>query len=383
MTDLASAIEGLGDYDAIDRFVTFAEQLDVAADLVQADTLPKARMALVAVDNLADLLLHRHAERVFAASERSWWHEHRRFTRVERERILGDFRSLLKIAGQNWDMAWEQIDAVVAAEDSPILRIGRSYRNAVYHEDRHNAALIQPLTILYMQAVGRAFAHYYRPGTAWSTTTDRVASLGAFGYSLPERELGGRMFEFREAAETVTTAITGKFDVALAPLRTWLAEDLMTRTVRLADIVVGLLEDGMPDERFEFAFNWALFWPACGADPKAMQLQARREELSPALGRSDENAAGEQELHEQVNQEYIARWHELKRQFTPPVRSHDIPRIGKRAEKLSSAKSIPSLLQRYEALDRDVNYLEDGISGAISSWNALVSNAEDEARERD
>jgi hypothetical protein len=113
VTDLASAIAGLGDYDAIDRFVTFVEQLDVAADLVQADTLPKARMALVAVDNLADLLLHRHAEHVFSASERSWCHEHRRFTRVERERILGDFRSSLKIAGQRWDMAWEQIEVVV------------------------------------------------------------------------------------------------------------------------------------------------------------------------------------------------------------------------------------------------------------------------------
>jgi hypothetical protein len=38
VSDLASAIEGLQDYDAIERFVTFAEQLDVAADLVRADT---------------------------------------------------------------------------------------------------------------------------------------------------------------------------------------------------------------------------------------------------------------------------------------------------------------------------------------------------------
>jgi hypothetical protein len=125
-------------------------------------------------------------------------------------------------------MAWHRIDVVVAAEDSPILRIGHSYRNAVYHEDRHNAALIQPLTILYMQAVGRAFSRYYEPGSAWSTTTDQVAALDAFDYSLPERELGGRMFEFRLAAETVTSAITGRFDVPLAPLRTWLAEDLVT-----------------------------------------------------------------------------------------------------------------------------------------------------------
>jgi hypothetical protein len=382
VTDLASAIEGLNDYDAIDRFVTFAEQLDVAADLVQADTLPKARMALVAVDNLADLLLHRHAERVFAASERSWWHEHKRFTRVERERIHKDFRSLLKIAGQSWDMAWHRIDVVVAAEDSPILRIGHSYRNAVYHEDRHNAALIQPLTILYMQAVGRAFSRYYEPGTAWSTTTDQVAALDAFGYSLPERELGGRMFEFRTAAEAVTSAITGRFDVSLAPLRTSLAEDLVTRTVRLAAIAVGLLEEGMPGDRFEFAFNWALFWDACGADPEAMQLQARREELSPAFAPSDEDA-GRRELHEEANQAYIARWHELKRDFQPPVRWHDIPRTGKSAEKLTSAQSFPSLLQRYEALDRQVSYLEDGIAGAISSWNGMISNAEDAARDRD
>jgi hypothetical protein len=270
----------------------------------------------------------------------------------------------------------------VAAEDSPILRIGHSCRNAVYHEDRHNAALIQPLTILYMQAVGRAFSRYYEPGTAWSMTTDQVAALDAFGYSLPERELGGRMFEFRAAAETVTSAITRRFDVPLAPLRTWLAEDLVTRTARLAAIAVGLLEGGMPDERFEFAFNWALFWDACGADPEAMQLQARREELSPAFAPSDEDA-GRRELHEEANQAYIARWHELKREFQPPVRWHDIPRIGKSAEKLTSAQSVPSLLERYEALDRQVGYLEDGISGAIRSWNAMISNAEDEAQDPD
>jgi hypothetical protein len=51
--DLTSEIQGLNDYDAVDRFVTLAEQLEVAADLIAAESLPKARMALVAVDNLA------------------------------------------------------------------------------------------------------------------------------------------------------------------------------------------------------------------------------------------------------------------------------------------------------------------------------------------
>jgi hypothetical protein len=55
------------------------------------------------------------------------------------------------------------------------------------------------------------------------------------------------------------------------------------------------------------------------------------------------------------------------------------PDSGERAARLL----WPGCGRVIEALDRDVNYFEDGISGAISSWNALVSNAEDEVRERD
>jgi len=74
-------------YDAIDRLIVFGEQLEVAVELLTAGTLAKARMALVAVDNLADLLLPQHADPVFLSGEGSWWY---RLAQVLREGAQSD-----------------------------------------------------------------------------------------------------------------------------------------------------------------------------------------------------------------------------------------------------------------------------------------------------
>jgi hypothetical protein len=65
MGQLTTDIFPISRYDQIDRFLVFVEQLDVACDLLAEDTLAKTRAALVGVDNLANLILNRHAESVF------------------------------------------------------------------------------------------------------------------------------------------------------------------------------------------------------------------------------------------------------------------------------------------------------------------------------
>src|SRR4051794_37299618 len=46
------------------QFLLFVEQLHEARSLVDTEDVAKIRMALVAVDNLAEVLLHRHKRRV-------------------------------------------------------------------------------------------------------------------------------------------------------------------------------------------------------------------------------------------------------------------------------------------------------------------------------
>jgi len=48
-----------------DRFVLFVEQLEQAIVLLESGRIARQRMALVALDNLAEGLIHRHLEMVF------------------------------------------------------------------------------------------------------------------------------------------------------------------------------------------------------------------------------------------------------------------------------------------------------------------------------
>ena len=50
--------------------------------------------------------------------------------------------------------SWRKVEAILSDADAAVMRVAHTYRNGVYHEDRHNRALLTPLTGLYAQAVG-------------------------------------------------------------------------------------------------------------------------------------------------------------------------------------------------------------------------------------
>src|SRR4051794_36319402 len=88
---LSENVSALADYDDVERFLVFVEQLEIACPLLADGGLARARAALVGVDNLANVLLHRHAQAVFGSGEGSWWFRRKRYTRKEREKIFGSF----------------------------------------------------------------------------------------------------------------------------------------------------------------------------------------------------------------------------------------------------------------------------------------------------
>ena len=65
----------------------------------------------------------------------------------------------------------------------------------------------------------------------------------------------------------------------------------------------------------------------------------------------------------------------------PAVEWDDAPRLGKRSERLRDAKSMGSLLERYEQLDLEMMRLERGTTAAVKAWNGLLQTAEDMARD--
>lgn len=360
-----------------------AEQLNVAAELLASGSLAKARMALVAADNLAELLLSRHARRVFSASEGSHWMKRRRYGAKERDKILGDFKRKVALARKPAERPmWRAVEPILDDGDASLMRVAHRYRNGVYHEDRHNETLLTPLTALYLQAVGRTFCRGYEPGTAWGGgLKDQVAPLEKWGYKLTDQPGREETFEFRAAAEQVTSWICDPLKISLRDLKDVLLSDLLLRNDQVLDRFNALLNDGMPLKRLTFVVSWSQFWDTHGADEQAQELEERRRELTDRLRDSAKakRKAVEAELNE-VEAMYIDRWHELQEGFTPKVTIQTIEDIARLAPRLKSARKPEALLERYEALDGQVRTLENAAGEAANAWSEMVSSAEDAAR---
>jgi len=391
MSGPAAELSSTYRYDEIDRFLLFAEQLEVACELLGAETLAKTRTALVVLDNLANLLFHRHAEAVFAGGEGSHWYRRKRYTRSERREIFQDFNRMLRLAGEDSDgPPWRAVSAILTEPDAVVMRVAHGHRNGVYHEDRHNAALIQPLSMLYAQALGRAFVRSHARGWSYSIDAERAGALSRLGYeSRPDDfAVRGRMLDFAEAAQTITGRLTGRIVVHEQALSEHLAGDVVERTVRCAQSVLDLLERSMPAERLEWVFFWSQFWDRYGADERWLALQEERDALAEALppsvgGRPSERDRAAVLAYRQAEEAYIARAHELQRDFKAAVTWGDAPRLGRLGERLADAKDVPSLLSRYEQIDRDVKQLEIATAKAAVTWDQMVESEVDRAREGD
>lgn len=99
VSNLATHAPDPGD---LSRVELFAEQLDLAAELVRTGGLARARMALVAIDNLAEVLLYRHLQFTFEASEEVGSRlPLPRYAQRDRDRLRQDFDRRVTLAMTN------------------------------------------------------------------------------------------------------------------------------------------------------------------------------------------------------------------------------------------------------------------------------------------
>ena len=372
--------------DGVARFLVFVEQLDVACDLLADGGIAQARAALVGVDNLANLLLHAHAKAVFASGEGSRRYPRKRYSKKERRKILGDFDRMVTLATRDTGPSWRSRVAILNEEDAGVMRVAHTYRNNVYHEDRHNEAILGPLTVLYAQAVGRALVASHENSRSYSIDEEQAQRLLQLGYEArPDSFVTScTMLDFQVAARDITNNLTGRFEVDDRALRVWLSGDVIDRCARCAGIIAGLMQDGMPAERLNWVFFWSQFWAEHGADEQWLELEDERDRLADELQSGGDNLAADDPrpaAHRQASEAYISRAHELQKAFKPPVNSGDSVRLGRAGERLLRAEDRASLLARYSTIDRDVERLERATLKAAQTWDHMVEAEVDRIRE--
>jgi hypothetical protein len=368
-----------------DQFVLFVEQFAAAAEMIRDGGLTGLRIALVAVDNLAEVLLHRQKEKVFRIGAQDWRHDVPRYDRDGRRRLGNDFNARVQLAGKGTE------DIIVKRVFRPLLdeggqaifRTAHAYRNRVYHADHHNPAVLPLITAAYLIAVGDAFVRYQPTGIA-GTPDASVKRLTKYGLDGGEGEDWPEMFAPAEAARTVIDHLGAGLAPDLAATRVELSEDLVAR-VEWADAMVAELDrEGLDREQVEWGMRWGAYWEeVLEKDPGFEALDIEFVELSRRVesecDRGDEWPATQKRLESVAERRSKIAFGGF-REYETGFGLGEIEAIRAAAARIARSKTVPSLFDRYWALDQRIERVERALDEAATGWDRHLQAEEDRAR---
>lgn len=342
--------------DIADRFLLFVEQLEQAILLLDSGRIARQRMAVVTLDNLAEGLIFHHLQNVFLASDEPTWVKHREFPAKERREAHRSFNKRVELAAEQFESVMPVYfpDRILDAHDAVVFRVAHHYRNPIYHEDRHNGALVDPMGRLYAQAVGRAFIRSHRSGLAVSATPSFMQEIAQLGW----QGRGDNYFDPRAAAEAIITRICDPLIVDGALLRTQLADDLAERCDIIDEDIDALRRDTFI--ALEDFLVQVQDWAANRGDEEMLRLREEQRKLeAEAAGTFDDaNLKAMRELEQQ-------QWVHLfgpDQEVRTKVDLHSHVSIRRKGERLRSSRTKEAnLLEQYRQLDDELQILEAAV----------------------
>jgi len=372
-------------HDSDAQFLLFVDQLAGVRDLLLADAITKHRMALVAIDNLAEVVLHRHKQRIQRFAEEGWRHRLPRLSRSDVRELNSDFGARVRLGRRGGEdgLTESVLRPVLDRVDDALFRTGHAYRNRVYHADHHNVAVLQLIARSYAGAVARAFVKLQPTKTASSMSEAMREHLGHYGYAGSDEWGILAAFAPSAAAEAIVKHLIADLEPSLSGAKSALSEDIAWRADWADEMIADLLgEPGMTAERFEWALRWGEFWDAHGTDD---EIVARDRELSEvwhciveeeADGNKDAGFAQIAEIQETRN----ARVKELLQAFVPKLDLGVIDQTRKLGKRLANARNIGTLSVRYQKLDETLEMIENVLDEMAIGWDRRVQEEEDRAR---
>jgi hypothetical protein len=374
----ASHVPDPGD---LDRFELFAEQLGLAAELVCDGRPARARLALVAIDNLAEVVLYRHMQFTFGASEDLGGRlAVRRFGQRERDRLRQNFDRKVTLALHKEEglHAFAFPSPVLDEEDAVVFRIAHRYRNGLHHEDRANGALLNPLARLYLGAVGRAWCRAQPSMSVGGLSAGRLSELPTTAAVSDDG-----LVAFPGAAQRVVEAALADMAVDAKELAARLAYDLRRRADGADGARIELVRCGLADDAHADMLRTAELRHAHRADPQLIELQDRASAAMARLIETPEDTkewdklAVEYRGAEDAQRERIGHLHAA---FRPELSLGTGDEMRGAAGRLEQVRDVDRLLQRYERLDSRMRLLEECWAWVDREWDRYISLEMDIAR---
>jgi hypothetical protein len=375
-------LNGRYQHDEHAQFILFVEQFAEIRDLIMSGQVTKQRMALVALDNLAEVLLHRHKRLVLSFAEAGSQHRVPRLSNSDLRRLSADFGARVTLArGGSCDPLFGGLVRPILDDlDEAVFRSAHAYRNRVYHADHHNSAVLPYITKSFMGAVGRGFMRLQPTNVASSLNEWRRQQLAPYGYAGSKDSHWPGMFAPAEAAKAISEHLSRDICVGLEESKAALQDDLAWRTAWADEMIKHLLGDGFPLDRLAWALRWDEFWKAHGSDDTVVELDKELADTWTELVQAESESV---ELHTRINTLNASRNARISAMFacfSPNTDLAHIAHIRRLADRLVSARNVGTLFIRYQRLDEDMEKIENALDDAAIGWDRHVQEEVDRLR---
>jgi len=176
------------------------EQLDLALDQLAIRDRNFDRFALMLIDNVVELTLHRVAE------------ERQHARRLYRSRDQEDDKGLLKALGRDFDskVAFARSLDILSEGEADSVRNLHRFRNTAYHQGRRHERILHSLAKFYFTNACVLYKKYRPPG--WSSSSADVIPYRARKYISPAEDIGPFQYMGPESVESVWDRLLAVLD---------------------------------------------------------------------------------------------------------------------------------------------------------------------------
>jgi hypothetical protein len=250
-------------------------QLEEAKRFIQTDRIPYLRLALLLLDNAAEVLMHRSIQDELAYSD--WYAQMAESVRCypgkddEKQRILLKYsakiipKKLQHAIDRDFNMKVDFLSQERQHISVPIARVLKHihyYRNEAYHNDRIRPDSIRPAVLILFDVVCTLLATLRRDSTTWYGG-DSEAWLERYGIS--RHALGES-----EIQATISNALRVDLPVNFEGIRSALTMHLGSRLDGINESIDFINENAQPDRSREEIVKAVQYWKAgSGGNPWA------------------------------------------------------------------------------------------------------------------
>ena len=344
----------------MERIRLLFEQLEEAKRLMMRGTLLDTRLALILLDNAAELLMYRELRYQFAWDDSfalpSWLPKvpgveyplGPSYTKEERRKAEDEFKPKVKLLTHHLHK--------ISIKQAGILRVCHEMRNDAFHREELNPEILRPTTELLFLTVAelaRDFPIHSYSLHAGTQSEENAAFLKRFGLDSADH------FGNHQVSEKMYTKLVESvgFDCTLSKQ---LSEDMTNRLDGIIESLAYVNDDETDEQKLDHNLRYTQFWRERGN--RVMQ-EAHKTGKYPK---------------EELDRAYL-NWSQ------DPGPRYTIPKIKRRRVHASAIAKMthPSdALVTYAAIERWMAPLEEDVRQAVSSYEQHIDAMIEEAQLR-